>query len=50
MQCTLKDNSDYHGLGLINVQHIAEKYGGYLYINATNKKFETFVMLPYETM
>ncbi|MET3211266.1 UNVERIFIED_CONTAM: two-component system sensor histidine kinase AgrC [Paenibacillus sp. PvR008] len=47
-QRTLKDNSSYHGLGLINVQHIAGKYGGYLYTNATDKQFETFVMFPYE--
>ncbi|ARF69343.1 hypothetical protein B7C51_18295 [Paenibacillus larvae subsp. pulvifaciens] len=45
-QRTLKDNPDFHGFGLTNIQRVAEKYGGYLQTKARNRQFETSIMLP----
>lgn len=42
-----KENPDMHGLGLTNIQRIAEKYGGYLTTDAKSSCFETTVLLPF---
>lgn len=41
-----KKITEYHGIGLINVRLIADKYGGHLTTTA-KERFETIVVLPY---
>ncbi|ASA20741.1 ATP-binding protein [Paenibacillus donghaensis] len=43
---TLKKDPEFHGIGLLNIQKTAEKYGGHLKLNATDNQFETSVVLP----
>lgn len=43
-----KKNPVHHGVGLLNVQHIAEKYGGHLTTVAKTKQFETIIILPFK--
>lgn len=44
----IKENPDFHGIGLTNIQRVAEKYGGYLRTEASTNQFETIVVLPFE--
>ena len=44
---TLKKNPEFHGIGLTNVQRVAEKYGGHLKTEARVNEFETTVFLPF---
>jgi hypothetical protein len=41
----LKKNSEFHGVGLLNVRQITEKYGGHITTTA-GETFETIVVLP----
>lgn len=43
---TSKPNTDYHGFGLKSIQNIAEKYGGFLTVQAENQIFLLRVTLP----
>ncbi|WP_248547776.1 GHKL domain-containing protein [Paenibacillus odorifer] len=41
-------NPEFHGFGLTNIQKIADKYGGYLKVDAKEAVYETILMLPYK--
>lgn len=43
---TRKSNTDYHGFGLKSIQSIAEKYGGFLTVQAEDHIFLLRVTLP----
>ncbi|MGG1617433.1 ATP-binding protein, partial [Paenibacillus sp. NRS-1781] len=43
----VEDDSDFHGIGLVNIQHIVEKYEGFFHISLSDYRFETMVMLPF---
>ncbi|QWU16638.1 Sensor histidine kinase YesM [Paenibacillus sophorae] len=43
----LKADPDLHGYGLINIQKIAEKYGGHVKKTSTSGQFEIIVVLPF---
>ncbi|MFL1671743.1 GHKL domain-containing protein [Paenibacillus thiaminolyticus] len=47
-----KNNSrkypDLHGVGLLNIQKVAETYGGHLTTIAGDKNFETIIVLPFK--
>lgn len=38
-------NNDLHGVGLLNVRQITERYGGHLTVTA-RETFKTIVVLP----
>lgn len=39
---------DLHGVGLLNIQKVAETYGGHLTMIAGDKNFETIIVLPFK--
>lgn len=43
----LKENKDLHGYGLMNIQTVAEKYGGHVTTESNSKQFEIIVVLPF---
>ncbi|MCP3795515.1 MULTISPECIES: sensor histidine kinase [unclassified Paenibacillus] len=43
----LEDDFDFHGIGLVNIQRIVEKYEGFFQSSRSNHHFETMVMLPF---
>lgn len=42
-----KTNPEYHGIGLINIARICDKYGGNMAIETKNKVFHNMVVLPF---
>ncbi|BFH30465.1 hypothetical protein PMJ1TS6_42280 [Paenibacillus melissococcoides] len=47
LERTCKNNLDLHGIGLSNIQRVAQKYGGYLQTRPGNERFDTIVVLPF---
>ncbi|OPH53554.1 histidine kinase [Paenibacillus ferrarius] len=44
-----KPNPEFHGIGLINIARICDKYGGHMTIETKHKVFNNMVLLPLST-
>ncbi|MGG1876714.1 MULTISPECIES: ATP-binding protein [Paenibacillus] len=42
-----KENPDYHGFGLMNIERICDKYGGHMTIETESLTFDNMVVLPF---
>lgn len=42
-----KSNPDFHGIGLMNISRICDKYGGNMTIEAKHKVFNNMVLIPF---
>jgi sensor histidine kinase regulating citrate/malate metabolism len=45
----IKENAEFHGIGLTIIQQVADKYGGHLKVNVSSNQFEITVVLPFMT-
>ena len=45
---TSKDDTTYHGFGVLSIRHTAEKYGGTMSIRTDQNRFRLDILIPME--